>query len=674
MPLTGRVKDYPYPRDFKSFADVENYCKILRTSLLHDSMEEKRSDQQQLKNIDLDDLKNTTLVDPDADRIVFWDDGAGVYTWLGANTGLAISGTNLNLSHLGLEALTAPGVDRIFFWDHSALASKWLAPDGTTIEISGTTLQVLAGGLDHGGLTGLGDPDHSAYILHSLAGAANDFLVASGANTYVKKTLVETGEILEGDISHDNLVDFTSTEHFTMLDEDDMVSNSAAEAATQQSVKAYIDNSIHSLIELYLTDTADGDVGAYLVMDDFETGQGESTVVLEDMGTGDDQLIEEWVTPLGGLGAHTLVTGVYDLHFHAARTDGGRTVQLYWELWTRTSGGAETLRGRSEVTSAVTSKESFDPHTVISTDVDINTTDRIVVKLYANVGATPANDTDITIYMEGSVESHLRMPTPFSTISNIFVRKDEFTQDSGVLVGTGSGAFQEETGATLRTSLGLGTGDSPTFTDLTLSTPSNIYALSHDSFADFASNEHYLQTAITNISTALATGLLKVTTGTGALSVITDSSANWDSAYSHVSATGASHSYIDQTITTGATPTFNSLLLGSAAAYVKPNDDTSQMTIYSSNTANKGAKLEFFSAGAASSKGEIFLDYGDYTAAKPPATKFSIRLMDNGGVTDMLIFDVNGNMQINIGGALHTITEGAVDSGGSGYKVLRVPN
>ena len=43
------------------------------------------------------------------------------------------------------------------------------------------------------------------FIPYSLADAANDFLVASGADTFVKKTLAETGAILEGDIVHDNL-------------------------------------------------------------------------------------------------------------------------------------------------------------------------------------------------------------------------------------------------------------------------------------------------------------------------------------------------------------------------------------------------------------------------------------------------------------------------------------
>jgi hypothetical protein len=45
-----------------------------------------------------------------------------------------------------------------------------------------------------------------------------------------------------------------------------------------------------------------------------------------------------------------------------------------------------------------------------------------------------------------------------------------FTTDGGVIVGTGAGTYQEETGATLRTSLGLGTGNTPQFTGLNLGT------------------------------------------------------------------------------------------------------------------------------------------------------------------------------------------------------------
>jgi hypothetical protein len=53
-----------------------------------------------------------------------------------------------------------------------------------------------AASIDHGGLTGLSDDDHTQYIKHALATAANDFLVASGAGAFVKKTLTETQAIL----------------------------------------------------------------------------------------------------------------------------------------------------------------------------------------------------------------------------------------------------------------------------------------------------------------------------------------------------------------------------------------------------------------------------------------------------------------------------------------------
>jgi hypothetical protein len=55
--------------------------------------------------------------------------------------------------------------------------------------------------------------------------------------------------------------------------------------------------------------------------------------------------------------------------------------------------------------------------------------------------------------------------------------------------------------------------------------------IDHDQLTNFVANEHFLQTAIDHVSTALATGLLKATTGTGALSIITDNSSNWDTAF-----------------------------------------------------------------------------------------------------------------------------------------------
>jgi len=76
---------------------------------------------------------------------------SGTDTWvqrtLAAGTGIAVTNgdgvsgnPSIALSHLGLQSLVDPNADRIFFWDDSAGASAWLAPDGFGIAIDTTTL------------------------------------------------------------------------------------------------------------------------------------------------------------------------------------------------------------------------------------------------------------------------------------------------------------------------------------------------------------------------------------------------------------------------------------------------------------------------------------------------------------------------------------------------------
>lgn len=83
-------------------------------------------------------------VDPNADRIAFWDDGAGSLAYLEPGAGLTITDTTIDLDHLGIEDLADPGADRIGFWDDSAGKMDWLIP-GTGLTIADKTIN--AGGM-----------------------------------------------------------------------------------------------------------------------------------------------------------------------------------------------------------------------------------------------------------------------------------------------------------------------------------------------------------------------------------------------------------------------------------------------------------------------------------------------------------------------------------------------
>jgi hypothetical protein len=107
---------------------------------------------------------------------------------------LAASGDNL-------FARLAVGTDGQVLTAASGQATglQWSTPS-TTGHVTNGDSHDHAGGdgaqVDHGGLGGLSDNDHTQYILHSIADSAGDMLMASGADTFIKLAVGTTGQVL----------------------------------------------------------------------------------------------------------------------------------------------------------------------------------------------------------------------------------------------------------------------------------------------------------------------------------------------------------------------------------------------------------------------------------------------------------------------------------------------
>ena len=163
----------------------------------------------------LGDIKD--LVDPNADRILFWDDSAGATTVLTVSGGLEISTTTLqiansiagtglaesagviSLSHLGLQSLTDPGADRVPFWDETTNAIVWgtlglgLTTSGTTIGIADAAVSSTSPILIASGAFGFDPSSLTAITGAGLAGG--DIIAVYDASAAAMKSieLVDAG-------------------------------------------------------------------------------------------------------------------------------------------------------------------------------------------------------------------------------------------------------------------------------------------------------------------------------------------------------------------------------------------------------------------------------------------------------------------------------------------------
>lgn len=364
------------------------------------------------------------------------------------------------------------------------LASNKLGPDASptfygltlttplTVPNGGTGLATIT---DHGLLLGsgtgaitplaeatdgqipIGDTDGDP-ILATITGTANQVNIANAAGSITLSTPqnIHTGATptFAGLTIVNAITEFSTDGTFA--------DNSDSAVPTEKATKTYVDLAIGASKDFFLSDNDDAVIADYHILYETDTGEAASTLFTDPaMGVDDDQLMFSYITPAGVPGVTFLRAGVYILHTHLARTTGNRTTKFYWELRKRILAGTETVLMSSEESSEIPNvMTSFITHATLISDTAILTTDRLVLKLYANVTGGGA-DSVITIYMEGTNDCHLTNLLP----SDIWQSQGDILDDlntlgivgadSEFLVGTAEGALTWESGATVRTSLGL---------------------------------------------------------------------------------------------------------------------------------------------------------------------------------------------------------------------------
>ncbi len=301
-------------------------------------------------------------------------------------------------------------------------------------------------------------------------------------------------------------------------------------AGEHLATKEYVDLALGTSKTFFLSDTASG-IGALNYSYPHETGEASSTITPAAMGLGDGQLVKGYITEAGEPGTTTIHSGVIAIHLHAKKGNSNqRTTVLYAVISRVDADGTsnKTTVSTSEISAELTDAEAaIEIHTALAADIEILSTARLICDIYANVG-TGAQNSAVTLYMEGTEDSYFTTQVDSGIWQNYGPVLDDLNTvgqvgaNSEFLVGTGAGTFAWESGATVRTSLGLGIGDTPEFTSLDIGSTtyafSSIQATGSFAIKTSGDNSDYLYiSTVSDVPTIGTVGScnLKITSSSG---------------------------------------------------------------------------------------------------------------------------------------------------------------
>ncbi|KKK65153.1 hypothetical protein LCGC14_2977020, partial [marine sediment metagenome] len=231
--------------------------------------------------------------------------------------------------------------------------------------------------------------------------SGSQFLVDSSGNTVIGGDLTFNNEILpDGSLCTNNQI-------LRKFGADDW---RCADEAAATVLDYFLSN-----VDSGFTDTN--------IMYDREQGLAESSHASSTLPEGDDQLLFTFMTSSTSTVPSVLLPGIYDIHVHLDRTGGNRTTTLYWTLTASSTDDTQTVLMTSEDSAEITNtKAAFTFHAVLATETDLTTGDRLVLKIYGDLGG--GANTEITIFHDGTTDSHLAILTTSEVFNDIYLRND----------------------------------------------------------------------------------------------------------------------------------------------------------------------------------------------------------------------------------------------------------
>lgn len=186
--------------------------------------------------------------------------------------------------------------------------------------------------------------------------------------------------------------------------------------------KEYVDLIAAGLELLYFFTTTASDIPPYYLMD--KDLPSLDTVSSRSLDTGDDQLIFSFITDPSQPHIVKLAAGNYTSHIHIYKT-GTKSVTVYFEIYKRDIAGTETLIATSGTTGEIQLAPAQIKNIIayISDMVDLELTDRIIVKWYANVGAAGSAVT-VNINVGETQDSHFGIKVNALDLYSVFIAVD----------------------------------------------------------------------------------------------------------------------------------------------------------------------------------------------------------------------------------------------------------